>query len=247
MMKKFAIGFIALVITAVLLSGCTTTGTPQPVSTPSPTAGAQPTVTGTATPAVPAGVTTENGVTTITGSGDQTVQVQMKEGGYLLRYKYKNDFDITHTSSSGMSVPLFSSAGAAMDSSGYNTMSRVEHWYSDDTETVKIEANGPYIVEIIQLPHGTAASTPQTYTGSGWRAVGPFTLNAGQAMFDIGAPSLGTYGFMVSLKDGTTGSQTNSIATMSTGTKTVDIAEAGEYYIEVNTNKAVEWEITVTQ
>jgi hypothetical protein len=192
-------------------------------------------------------MTTENGVTTITGSGDQTVQMSMVEGGYLHRFKFKNDFDFTRTSSSGISVPLFTSAGAAKDSSGYYTTSRIDHWYSDDTETVAIKANGPYIVEVIQLPHGTAASTPQTYTSAGWTVVGPVKLNAGQATFDISAPDLGTYGFMVSLKDGTTGSQTNSIATMSTGTKTVDIAEAGEYYIEVNTNKAVDWKITVSQ
>lgn len=245
-MKKIVPVLMALVLTAVLLSGCTTTGTPQPVTT-TPTTGAQPTVTGTATPATPAGVTTEDGVTTITGSGDQTVQVEMKEGGYLLVYKYKKDFDITHTSSSGISVPLFTSAASAIGSDGYYAMSRVEHWYSDDTETVKITANGPYIVEIIQLPHGDAASLPQTYAGSGWQAVGPFNLKAGQATVDISAPNLGTYGFMVHLVDAATGSETNSIATMETGTKTVNVEGAGAYYVEVNTNKAVEWTVTVTQ
>lgn len=233
---------------AVLLSGCTTTGTPQAV-TPTPTAGTQPTATGTATPATPAtpaGVTTKDGVTTITGSGDQTVTVNSVEGGYLLRYKYKNDLEITHKASSGMSVPLFSSAGAAMGSDGYYTMSRVEHWYSDDTETIEIKANGPYIIEMIQLPHGTPASVPQTYTGSGWNVVGPFTLNAGQATFDVNIDNL-VGGLMVSLKDAKTGSQAASIATMSGGVKTVDIQEAGDYYVEVNTNKAVDWTVTVTQ
>ena len=243
-MKKYAIGFIALVLMAVLLSGCTTTGTPQPV-TATPTAGAQPTATGTTTPEVPAGVTTEGGVTTITGSGDQTVPVQSKEGGYLLRYKYKNDLEITHKSSSGMSVPLFSSAGAAMDSDGYYTMSRIEHWYSDDSETIEIKANGPYIIEMIQLPHGEAASAPQTYTGAGWLAVGPFNLNAGPATIDISIPDLGTaYAAGITLDDGTTG---NYVSRLEIGTNNVDIPETGAYYVEVNTNKAVEWTVTVTQ
>ncbi|WP_424357927.1 hypothetical protein [Methanocella sp. MCL-LM] len=229
---------------AVLLSGCTTTGTPQAV-TPTPTAGAQPTATGTATPATPAGVTTEDGVTTITGSGDQTVTVNTVEGGYLLRYRYKNDLEITHKASSGMSVPLFSSAGAAMGSDGYYTMSRVEHWYSDDTETIEIKANGPYIIEMIQLPHGTAAPAPQTYTGAGWRAVGPFNLNAGQATIDVTIPDLGTaYAAAITLDDGTTG---NFVSTLEIGTNTVDVPETGAYYVEVNTNKAKNWEVKITQ
>lgn len=255
--KMFVILFVvSLMVVSAAMAGCTTTSNTTGTATPAASSAAP---TATATPAKD-GVTTSDGVTTISGSSGGKFPVHMEEGNYLLKFRYKgtdSGFNVKPVSSSGMSVPLMTSGAMGATGDGWSQMSRVNHWYSTDDETWEITAKAPYVVEIITLPMaGNPDSTPKTYTGNGWTAMGPISLKAGTATVHAKTDDTHSAGFMLSLMDSSTGNSAGSILDNLNGgslSKTVDktaqvtVPQDGVYFLELNTNGLTSWEVSVSQ
>jgi hypothetical protein len=206
------------------------------------------------------GVKTTDGVTTISGSSGGKFSVHMEEGNYLLKFRYKGTdagFNVKPVSSSGMSVPIMTSLAMGDAGDGWVEMSSVNHWYATDDETWEITAKAPYVVEIIKLPAaGTPDSTPKTYTGNGWTAMGPISLKAGTATVHAKTDDTHSAGFMLSLKDSNTGEDAVSVLNNLEGgslsktvdkTATITVPEDGVYFLELNTNGKTAWEVSISQ
>ncbi len=198
--------------------------------------------------------------TTISGSQGGDFNVAMTKGGYLFTVQTKDsnlEFD--------WSGNEYLRQDPSLQTSGWYVETEVKSWSSDSQAPFSIKANGPYTITITKLPTGTPVTPPQTYTGKGEQALGPITLKAGSASFNIKGPGTGESAFSLQLKDGTTGSiisviDTNANAVISSGDVTVDatqktyqsqktitIPAAGDYYIQAFTSGNDGWEISVSQ
>lgn len=243
------LGVVLITTISLAISGCT--GQPTTPgdthATPTATPGSPTATPGAGDDNVPSGVTTENGVTTMSGSGDASFPFHSEEGGYKLVFRSKGNAltDVKPVASSGIGLSMYSSFGASAADSSWNEMSRIEHWYSDDDETWEIKATGPFEVKIIRLPESiTPDSVPVTYSDSGWQVVGPFNLDAGSATFKF---DFAGSACAVELMDGTNGRSETFLFTNAGGEKEYNVPSAGVYYVQVNTNRDNSWTMTIEQ
>jgi hypothetical protein len=244
---------LMIMLAAVVLSGCTTTTSPSATTGASTSAAtATPTVSSTGnTPSGAPSVSTSGTTSTVSGSQNGDFNVAMTKGGYLFTVQTKDsnlEFDWMGNA--------YLRQDPSLQSSGWYVETEVRSWTSDGQIPFSIKATGPYTVTITKLPTGTPVTPPQTYTGKGEQALGPITLKAGSASFNIKGPSMQDSGFSLQLKDGATGNivsviDTNSAMDASQSSyqsqKTIDIPAAGDYYIQAFTNGNDGWEVDVSQ
>lgn len=248
-----------ITLLAVMLSGCTSS---SPIASPtasSPSATTTTTTTATSgnEPSGAPAVSVNGQTTTISGSQGGDFNVAMTKGGYLFTVQTKDsnlEFD--------WSGNEYLQQDPSLQTSGWYVETEVRSWSSAGQVPFSIKANGAYTITITPLPTGTPVTPPQTYTGKGEQALGPITLKAGSASFNIKGPGMVDSGFSLQLKDGTTGNVISVIDTNSNmaadatadtsqtsyqSQKTINIATAGDYYIQAFTNGNDAWEVDISQ
>jgi hypothetical protein len=248
--RIFILTILLIMLSAVIISGCTTTNT-----TTSPAASAP--ATGGNTPAGTPKVSTSGQTMTISGSQSGQVTMTMAKGLYLVSIKSKDGSVSMSTPMMGTDVDLISYDSASLGSSGWYEQQAVHSWSKAGDGSFKITASTPYIIEWSKLPTGAASvSPPQTYSGKGQKVVGPVKLTSGTATFKMSCPDAKSAGFAVVIFNTNEGiasasvgnnADSGSVQNSYSSTKTVNIATAGDYLVQVTANSDANWEVTVSQ
>lgn len=198
----------------------------------------------------------------LSGNGSKEFKLTMPKGGYKLVMKTKdlvkglNRLEIIGTKSN-MGIPVFTSAGAGKADSDWYVYERVEHIYSSDEYIFKVQAEGPYMIEIYKLPLASGnVALPLTNKGVGTRAIGPFAFND-PLTIKLKTADANEAGFSAKLIEASTAEKTNSVyANIDLKTKkfmnTVDVSQkvtptvSGSYFLLIEANSNCEWETEIS-
>ncbi len=246
---------LTITLAAMVISGCTSTTSPS-ASPGASTSATTPAASGTPAGNQPSGapaVSTSGSVTTVSGSQGGDFQFTSADTPYLFNIQAQDkNFELDYASNE-YNHPENLYAGA---SGGYQ-QSFISSIPSKGQYAFTVKSSMPYTITMTPLPTGaTPVAAPQTFSGKGGQVVGPITLNAGPANFNLNEPSMKDTGFSAQLYSDTTGKFVNMIDTnaASDATKdsyqsqqTVTIPAAGNYYILVFTNGNDAWSIGVSQ
>jgi hypothetical protein len=200
---------------------------------------------------VPKVVTTPLGDIKITGSQSGTVRVPAKQGGYLIKSRYKG---------SGLKLEVDSAIGKlniiprgqTPDSSGWTEFEDLTSVTGNGEQQYRITAAEPFEIEFRQLPLPVSTDRlPRSYSGSGLKVLGPVSLKAGSALFKVSCPDLRQAGFIAELYDART-ARNKGIIALGTGTRVVEAKKlklpgAGDYLVKINADGRSEWTIEISQ
>lgn len=187
----------------------------------------------------------------ITGSESGTVSVPAKQGGYLIKFRYKG---------SGLKLEVDSAlgplnmipAGQTAGSDGWSEFEDLTSFTENGKQQYRITATEPFEIEFRGLPLPVSADPlPRSFSGSGLKVLGPLSLKAGSALFKVSCPDLRQAGFIAELYDART-AQNKGVIALGTGTgvaetKKLQLPGAGDYLIKINANGRSEWTIEVSQ
>ncbi|AET66131.1 hypothetical protein Desor_0427 [Desulfosporosinus orientis DSM 765] len=198
----------------------------------------------------------------MSGSSDNEFKLAMPEGGYKIVMKTKDlskglkGLDLV-SASSNIGVPLFISASAGKSEEDWYVCERVEHMNSSDDTLFKVQASGPYVIEVYKLPLASGnVALPLSMNGKGTRALGPFTAST-PLKIKLKTSDSKNAGFMVNLMDASSGKQSASVYTnidMDTQklinqtdvSKELTLTGSGSYFLMIEANGGCEWETVIS-
>ncbi len=219
--KNTLILMILITLAAIVISGCTTTSSPS-ASPGASTSATTPAVTTGSQGNLPSGapaVSTNGAVTTVSGSQGGDFKVTATDGSYLFSIQTKDqDFELDYAGNDfSHSENLY--AGA----SGWYQQSFISPIPSKGQYAFTVKTSMPYTITMTPLPTGaTPVAAPQTFSGKGGQVLGPITLNAGTANFNLNEPSMKDTGFSAQLYSDTTGQFASMIDTNAASDATKD-------------------------
>lgn len=197
----------------------------------------------------------------LSGSGNQEQKLAMEKGYYFITMKSKDPINgLTHfaiqESAEDKGFPIYTSAGAGLDESGWSVYDTIERIYNGGEKTLKVEAKGEYRIEIRKFPiTSEKVEMPALFKGTGKRILGPVDLN-GNIKIRIKTEDAKEAGFTAKLLSGDTGESVQdlymNIDKEKKGINRFDESissevPSGSYMIEVSANAGCVWEIEVNQ
>lgn len=198
----------------------------------------------------------------LSGNGNKEYKLTMTKGGFKLVIKTKdlqkglNRLEIINAKSN-MGIPVFTSAGAGKADSDWYVYERVEHINSSDEYILKVQAEGPYMIEIYKLPLASGnVALPLIIKGSGTRAIGPFAFN-NPLTIKLKTANANEAGFSAKLIEASTAEKTKSVfANIDMKTKKAinnfDVRQevtptgSGSYFLLIEANSNCEWETEIS-
>lgn len=271
MNKKISFGLILILMLLVTACGKDTysPNSPQPASSSNQAESSQPQKGAVEAPKsnlaqVEEALTSFQGdqPAKMSGNGNKEFKLAMHEGGYKLVMKTKDltkglkGLDLV-SASSNIGVPMFASAGAGKSDADWYVYERVERMYSTDDTIFKVQATGPYAIEVykLPLPSGNVA-LPLSIKGKGTKALGPFATSS-PLVVKLKTSDAKNAGFMVNLADAITGEQAESVymnVDMSTQKiiNNVDVSQkltpssSNSCLLKIEANGNCEWEVEIS-
>jgi hypothetical protein len=199
----------------------------------------------------PARVSVSGDLIKVSGSEGGRAKLDLKEGGYLVNYRYRG-YGLKLEQQSAIGAMNIIPGGQYAGSDGWTEFTDLMRSRTAGEQEFIVTATEPYEVEFEKLPLTVPSdSVPVTYTGHGLRVVGPFSLQGGNASFKVECPDFHRAGFVVELLDGNTAASQDMMILGSGNSinesKAFKVVSAGTYLLRISANSKAEWSMVVSQ
>jgi hypothetical protein len=199
----------------------------------------------------PARVSVSGDTIKVSGSEGGRARLDLKEGGYLVKYRYRG-YGLKLEQQSAIGAMNIMPGGQYAGIDGWTQFSDLMRSRNAGEQEFLVTAAEPYEVEFQKLPLAAEPDAlPATYRDHGLKVVGPFSLKVGNAVIMVECPDFNRAGFVVELLDASNGAE-QGLMILGSGnsiseSKSFKVPSAGQYLLKVSANSKAEWTVGVSQ